>query len=108
MFLSWQVTLGPTTLLAVVQTAAAFFLAYRITPTILALQMDGQHGDQQGQGQRPVPLQCGGGLRPEHSALLSCRPLPQQVLLGLAMVAWPVGLSWAVDRSLKKQYIAAL
>ncbi len=101
-----QVTLGPTVLLALVQTAAAFFLAYRVAPTILTLQTGGQqHAEQQQPaGQLPVPLQCDGGLRFEHTALLSCRPLAQQVLLGLAMVAWPVWLSWVVDRRLRRQH----
>ncbi len=91
--------------LAVVQTAAAFSLAYRVAPTILTLRADGQRAEQRLRGQ-PVPLQCSSGLRPEHSALLSCRPLPHQVLLGLAMVAWPVWLSWAVERRLRRQHAA--
>ncbi len=99
-----QVTLGPTVLLTLAQTAVAFFLAYRVTPTILALQMDGQNAEQQRQSHLPVPLQCGSPLRPKHAALLSCRPLALQVLLDLAMVAWPVGLSWAVDRRLRRQH----
>ncbi len=88
--------------LAVAQTAAAFFLAYRVAPTILSLQTHGEQIGQHPEGQ-PVPLQCG-GVRPEHAALLSCRPLALQVLLGLAMVAWPVWLSWAVERRLRRQH----
>ncbi len=107
-------------MLAPIQTAAAFFLSYHVAPTILTLQLSEREQQRQQDRQDsqtnalsyrlpelPVPLQCGGGLRPEHSALLSCRPLPQQVLLGLAMVAWPVWLSWTVDRFLKRTFRAA-
>ncbi len=99
-----QVPLRVCSVLVVAQTAATFVLAYRVTPTIVALQQQHQEGVHAVDG--PVPLQCGGGLRPEHSALLSCRPLAQQVLLGLAMVAWPVGLSWAMERRLRRQHAA--
>ncbi len=92
-----QVPLPAAAISALAQTTAVFIIAYRAAPsmTVAAGMTDG-----------PVPLQCGGGLRPEHSALLSCRPLPQQVLLGLAMVAWPVGLSWAWERRLRRQHAA--
>ncbi len=92
--------------------AAVFVLAYHVSPSIVTRWREQHWGrasptatttcDADG----PVPLQCGSPLRPEHSALLSCRPLALQVLLGLAMVAWPVGLSWAVERRLRRQHAA--
>ncbi len=98
---------------ALAHAAAVFVLAYRVAPTIVTRWREQRSGaglaytatcgsDASG----PVPLQCGSPLRPEHSALLSCRPLALQVLLGLAMVAWPVGLSWAVDGRLRRQHAA--
>ncbi len=100
---------------AIAQTVAVFVLAYRVAPTVITRQLQleqqqlcdaalGEDSVGGGGDDAAVPLQC--GLRPEHAALLSCRPLAQQVLLGLAMVAWPVGLSWAVERRLRRQHAA--
>ncbi len=103
-----QVPLVSTAALAILQTAASFVLSYTVAPTIVtAVHNRSLYDTVFGYGtarQPSVPLEC--GLRPEHSALLSCRPLPLQVLLGLAMVAWPVGLSWAVERRLRRQHAA--
>ncbi len=86
-----QVPLPATVALATIDVASVFILSYTVAPTILsAAHQPSWYGTLRvhgGSGQFPVPLQCGGKLRPEHSALLSCRPLAQQVLLGLAMVA---------------------
>ncbi len=111
-FLSRQVPLLASTAQALAQTAAVFVLAYLVAPTIVTMQQqqlqlsgDSRHevsGTCAVVTPAPVPLQC--GLRPEHSALLPCRPLALQVLLGLAMVAWPVWLSWAVERRLRRQH----
>ncbi len=89
---------------ALAQTVAIFVQAYFVAPTIVTWWREQQQQPGAGRDDGPVPLQCGSPLRPEHSALLSCRPLALQVLLGLAMVAWPVGLSWAVDRRLRRQH----
>ncbi len=102
-----QVLLPGAKLHALAQTAAVFLLAYLVAPTIVTMQRQ-QLQLPRGSGYEvtgtnaPIPLQC--GLRPEHSALLPCRPLALQVLLGLAMVAWPVWLSWAVERRLRRQH----
>ncbi len=100
-----QVPLPATVIQALAQTAAIFIQAYRVAPTIVTRWREQQQPGT-GRDDGPVPLQCGSPLRPEHSALLSCRPLALQVLLGLAMVAWPVGLAWAVDRRLRRQHAA--
>ncbi len=103
-----QVLLPGATLHALAQTAGVFLLAYLVAPTIVTMQRQqlqlyaGPVSDVELVSTSPVPLQC--GLRPEHSALLPCRPLALQVLLGLAMVAWPVWLSWAVERRLRRQH----
>ncbi len=104
-----QVPLTAVCMHALAQTAGVFLLAYLVAPTIATMQRQQlQPNDSQASGMDsiaatgPVPLQC--GLRPEHSALLPCRPLALQVLLGLAMVAWPVWLSWAVERRLRRQH----
>ncbi len=108
-----QVPLPAALVQALAHTAAVFVLAYRVAPTVVTGKRQQHWGRvlplanaNRGGGGGPVPLQCGSPLRPEHSALLSCRPLALQVLLGLAMVAWPVGLSWAVERRLRRQHAA--
>ncbi len=97
---SRQVPLLASTVQTLTQTVAVFLLAYLVAPTIatrqqqLQLQLSAEPSSYASPASTaPVPLQC--GLRPEHSALLPCRPLALLVLLGLAMVAWPVWLSWA-------------
>lgn len=39
---------------------------------------------------------------------VACQPLALHVLLGLAVVAWPVGLEWAVEMRLRRQHTVAM
>ncbi len=45
-------------------------------------------------------------MRPEHATLLSCRPLPLQLMIGLVMLVWPVWVSWHVEKGLRRQHAA--
>ncbi len=99
-----------------IQSITTFILAYRVAPTILSLQHAQRNQQQEMQDvcldpaesssgiRLPVPLQC--GVRPEHATLLSCRPLPLQLMIGLVMLVWPVWVSWHVEKGLRRQHAA--
>ncbi len=55
---------------------------------------------------RAAPWRWAAVVPPPGGGLLSCRPLAVQAGVGLAMLVWPLWLTWAVERRLRMQHAA--